>query len=286
MADEERPDAACVVVPPEHLVAAALPLLERGVPLLVEKPPGRDPAELEALIEAAAKTGTAVQVGFNRRFIPLFAQALRILRERLAPEEILQIDYDLVRAGRFDADFAVTAVHGLDAALCLAGSRIRRARVFRRRLAISGRHASAVAVEAECESGALVRCTFRPVAGALWERATLHGSSESLTLDLPIWNSADRPGLLRWWENGALVRELRGPEEPDFRMWGFYGQWRAFIDGVRAGRKLIPSLADAREAVALMAALRDEGCEEIEFPANPRVAPRGSEDDISSLASA
>ena len=46
MLDAERPDAVVVVVPVERAVEVGSLVLERGVPLLLEKPPGSTVAEV------------------------------------------------------------------------------------------------------------------------------------------------------------------------------------------------------------------------------------------------
>jgi len=55
----------------EHLLAAA----ELGVPVLCEKPIALTVEDTRAAVEALARTGATVQVGFQRRFDPGFAAA-------------------------------------------------------------------------------------------------------------------------------------------------------------------------------------------------------------------
>ena len=70
MLDAERPDAVVVVVPVEQTAAVGSMVLERGLPLLLEKPPGATVPEVDRLIAAAEAGGRPVphQVAFNRRF--------------------------------------------------------------------------------------------------------------------------------------------------------------------------------------------------------------------------
>ena len=73
------PDAAIVSVPTSEHAAVALPLLEAGVPVLVEKPIAAEVEEARALIDAARAAGVALAVGHVERFNP----AVRALEERL-----------------------------------------------------------------------------------------------------------------------------------------------------------------------------------------------------------
>lgn len=66
--DKAPIDAAIVAVPPAATLATTLMLLERGVPCLVEKPPGVS-ADEAVRLAAAAGTLPATCIAFNRRFM-------------------------------------------------------------------------------------------------------------------------------------------------------------------------------------------------------------------------
>ena len=85
-------DAVSVVVPTDRHAAVAIPLLERGCHLLIEKPLCGSLAEAEQVLAAARKTGRLVQVGHVEHFNPVMSylekEASRpqyITAERLAP---------------------------------------------------------------------------------------------------------------------------------------------------------------------------------------------------------
>ncbi|HVW20491.1 MAG TPA: Gfo/Idh/MocA family oxidoreductase [Opitutaceae bacterium] len=85
-------DAASVVVPTDRHAAVAVPLLARGVHLLIEKPLCASLAEAEEVLAAARRSGALVQVGHVEHFNPVMAflekEAARpryITAERLAP---------------------------------------------------------------------------------------------------------------------------------------------------------------------------------------------------------
>lgn len=62
--------AVSVAVPTAHHLAAARPLLERGIALLIEKPLAPNVAEAEELAALAKKHDAIVQVGHTERFNP------------------------------------------------------------------------------------------------------------------------------------------------------------------------------------------------------------------------
>ncbi len=75
-----RVDAVTLAVPTASHYAVALPLLERGVSVLVEKPIARSVAEADELIAAAAASGAVLAVGHTERYNPAVAAALPLVR--------------------------------------------------------------------------------------------------------------------------------------------------------------------------------------------------------------
>lgn len=73
-------DAAHVLVPPGLHAEVSRPLLDAGIPLLVEKPLAATAAECESLIAAAEASGAMLGVGQNFVFHPAFVK-LRALAE-------------------------------------------------------------------------------------------------------------------------------------------------------------------------------------------------------------
>ena len=113
-------EAVSVAVPTALHHAVALPLLRRGVSVLVEKPMVRTLEEGRDLIAAAEASGAVLQVGHVERFNP----AVRALeRHRIRPRFI-----EAARVAPFSfrsADVGVVLdlmIHDLDIVLHLAGS--------------------------------------------------------------------------------------------------------------------------------------------------------------------
>ncbi len=73
-------ETGAVVVATTHDVLSEITVdaLEHGKHVLVEKPAGRNPAEVMRIIEAEKKSGKCVGVGFNHRFHPAILEAKRI----------------------------------------------------------------------------------------------------------------------------------------------------------------------------------------------------------------
>ena len=116
--------AASVAVPTEaHLKTASL-LLERGIPVLVEKPMTPTAADAEALVALARRKGLHLQPGFVERFNPAIRAASGILGKprfieavRVAPLKFRSLDIGVVMD---------LMIHDLDIVLWLAGSEVTR----------------------------------------------------------------------------------------------------------------------------------------------------------------
>ena len=69
------PDGVVVASSTEHHAEQLLAAAELGVPVLCEKPIALTVADTRAAVDALARSGAIVQVGFQRRFDPAFAAA-------------------------------------------------------------------------------------------------------------------------------------------------------------------------------------------------------------------
>jgi len=113
-------DAVTVAAPTASHASIAQPLLERGVPVLVEKPLARSVEEADLLIAAAARGGATLAVGHTERFNPAVQAARPLLRHprfievhRLGTFSERSLDIDVV----FDL-----MIHDLDVVLSVVES--------------------------------------------------------------------------------------------------------------------------------------------------------------------
>ena len=266
MLEREKPDALLLVVPPEKTCDVACRMLERGIPLLMEKPPGMDEAETDRMIAAADRGRAPHMVAVNRRFMPL----VRALKERLDAEPaggIHHIDYEFVRVNRRDRDFSTTAIHGIDAVRFLAGADYASVR-FTFQPAAEAPPASNVFMDGIMTNGVTVRLRFLPVSGALVERATVYAADRMYELRMAIPRGLDGAGRLRCLERYAVKEEISGPGADGdglVEAAGVYGENAAFLDALSDGRAPYPDLSAIRQSVAVTAcfrARRPEYCED------------------------
>ena len=112
-------DAVVVAVPTEQHAEVAVPFLERGTPVLVEKPMSRTLADADRMIAAARAGGAVLAVGHTERHNPAVAAAMRLVTSprfievhRLSAFPDRSLDIDVV----FDL-----MIHDLDIILAIAG---------------------------------------------------------------------------------------------------------------------------------------------------------------------
>lgn len=74
-------DAVVVATATASHKALAMPLLENGIPTLMEKPLAEAVADVEAMVDAAARSSTPFMCGFVERFNPALVTALGLVDE-------------------------------------------------------------------------------------------------------------------------------------------------------------------------------------------------------------
>jgi UDP-N-acetylglucosamine 3-dehydrogenase len=129
LALDERPSCATVAASTPLHFELAMPLIERGIPTLVEKPIAATSAQGQKLVEAAAARGVVFTVGHVERFNPGAVAARRIIAERLIGDTI-QICFRRVGGSPPTPETALQdvlvdlAVHDFDLAQFLTGERL------------------------------------------------------------------------------------------------------------------------------------------------------------------
>ena len=252
MIGKEKPDACWVVAPIEGTRGIAGRVMELGVPVIFEKPPGKNLREAKELAEISARTGTPNMVAFNRRWAPCTLKAMEWAREH-APFEYLYSR--MLRAKRMDETFALgTGIHLLDCTRALSEigmGGLKSARVTRVDSAVGPFNFH---VDLEFRSGAKGRCDILPTCGVVEETYALYGKDRWISYSLP-WHTVD--GRAELWVEGKLVDSESWQAEPAFLSSGFYGEAAEFISALKQGRRPSPSAEEAVDSVALSEAAQE-----------------------------
>jgi predicted dehydrogenase len=150
-----RVDAAVIAVPTTYHHDVACDFLERGIPLLVEKPLARTLDEADDLLTLAQRRGVVLQVGHIERFNPAFAE---LQRRCLRPKFI-----SCERLGGFSGrstDVGVVLdlmVHDLDLVLALVQAPVRSVEAMG--VAVLGGHEDIAQARVTFANGCVVQLT-------------------------------------------------------------------------------------------------------------------------------
>jgi predicted dehydrogenase len=258
-------DAVSIAVPTVHHASVAIPLLERGVPVLIEKPLAANLAEADAILAAAKRGKARVAVGHVERFQP----GLRKVREmkiaprfiechRLAPFSFRSLDVGVVHDLMIhDLDLILDLVESPVASLDAAGG------------AILTDHEDLASVRLVFENGARANVTASRASMSPMRRFRMFSSEGYISLDFtknyglviqkgPEWEKGRDalrtmdPMMLAMQKDWIQTRvlkvaelDLSGAERP------LQAELDSFLTSVREGTSPEVTGEDGRRALAL-----------------------------------
>lgn len=245
MLDMEKPSGVTLVSTESATAPIGSDILRRGIPLLLEKPPGRNSVEHRQLLQAYRERHTPHLIAFNRRYMPLVTQARALWKQLVSPERIQSIRCDFYRYHRHDPDFSTTAIHGIDLVAFLAEATYRETGI---RLQRNGAgECTTISLWCELTGGTCAQFLFCPQTGCSFERIHMVSEQYAMTLELPVLGASDIPGRIVLFHCGSVLREIRMKEDPEatrpFYQGGFYQENLAFIEMIRQN-SFNPAYAD------------------------------------------
>ena len=246
---ENRPSAVCLYASYVAIPKIASEVMQMGIPILMEKPPGTTNDEVSLIIDAAKKTNVLNQVAFNRRFTPIVNKLLRSIES--VCEDIHNIRCIFQRVSRTDSAFYTTAIHGIDTVRHIAGSDYREARFRYQELPQVNKGAANIYMDCVMESGATAQLVFIPHGGRVVEDYYVSCLNNDFRLKMPIWDSLEYPGGFWHYRGNEIVECAKGHEFGDevFERFGFFAENASFFDAVKNGEKTAHDIFSARQSV-------------------------------------
>lgn len=255
----QKPDAVCLISPVHMTAMLAVKVLEKGIPLLLEKPPGRTKEEVLQLIEIADRKKVPNRVAFNRRYAPLIRKLRELLDTNFASEDIQSLQYDMFRINRLDDDFSTTAIHAIDAVRFIAGSDFKHVRFVYHEYPQLGINVADIHMLCTMNSGAVIQLNICPVTGIGVERAVINLYDNTFLLDF-MGNEFNPSGRLTLVQKNKIVRDYTGNDMTDskemYERDGFYHENRSFFDDIRMGRVPSGDLKSALQSVEVADCIR------------------------------
>lgn len=274
--DRVRPEAVIVANPNALHVATALDCLERGIPVLLEKPVGTTPAEVAQLLAAQRASRVPLLVGHHRRHNPLIARALELLREgaigRLvtvtALWQLQKPDAYFASAWRREAGAGMlltNLIHDLDLLRHLCGE-VRKVQAFTDNALRGHANADSAVINLQFENGALGSLTASDGAAAPWSWELTSGENPVYPRqpDQPCYLFAGTEGSLsvpqlRLWRyaepGGGWHQPLASQSQMPATDEALRRQLEHFVRVARGEEAPLVSAADAARTLALVAAV-------------------------------
>jgi len=256
MLDVEKPNAVSLICPVEKTADLSCMIMERGYPILLEKPPGLNEGETRRMIDVAEKNNVPNQVAFNRRYIPAVRKLMEILDSLDVKDEIMDIHYRMIRVNRRDRDFATTAIHGIDLVRFIAGSGYKTADFRYNELPQYGERVANIHINGEMINGTLIHMDFLPMSGAVTERLEVNTHKGLFRLELPSWAyGEDKLGRITLIQDRETVlsvtcEELAGSGD-EYMINGMYYENESFLNDIREGKKPTGDIASGLQSVEI-----------------------------------
>jgi predicted dehydrogenase len=268
MLANEKPEAVYALVEPSSLFHVARISLSEGFHTVLEKPPGVTSFQCRSLARAAEAAERILQVGFNRRHIPLVRRVVEIMREATT---ITQIDGRFMKNGTaaFDrgglSSFPSDVIHVVDLVRDIAGGTPLTAATLEMQHDDVVPNAWNSLVLFENDVTATIRSNYKT--GARFHSFEIHGPGASAFINIGFGGRECEAHVVTAKGEGAYSlaargaggvgmqtidgRELAGSDK-FYRFYGFYQEDRHFIDCVRSGATPITSIDDAVKTFELV----------------------------------
>lgn len=252
MCDSEDLDAIIAVSPTEKTHSLVGDLLRRGLPTLIEKPPGRTIEETRDLQEIAVENDTPHMISFNRRFNPAVVRAREFLTTRPSPQTVIA---RLHRVGRLEPDHVFnTGIHAVDLACSFLSSP---QRVVSHRWQPSENGGEPCEALIECTKEDTATISLAPNAGSHKEVYEIVGPQYTITIDVAT------PTVTGFGAGESELQWSIEDDAPTCKRVGALAETEGFLDAVRGDRRFGPDLHDGLETIRTVSAIDAGGQHEL-----------------------
>lgn len=261
MLEIEKPQAVCLVSPISLTAGISCKIMDMGYPLIMEKPPGFDSNETREMIRVAQRSNIPNQVAFNRRYIPLMRELKTMINSNKRADGYLNVHLRMLRVGRKEPDFSMTAIHGIDAVKFLAGEDYRHVSFRYQELPYPG--VANIHLDCVFKSGAIATLDFLPVSGLSVERLEI--CTDDNTFYFNMAEGPDKSGKLTHMQGNEKKKEIEGADysgsDEKFILNGFYDENASFFDDIRKGRKPVGDIQSSLQSVEIAECIRNRAVE-------------------------
>lgn len=272
MLEREKPDGVFVLVQPDQSYRIVLDCMRFGADVFCEKPAGITLFQLESLAKAQQECGTVLQIGFNRRYIPLVRAVTEKMKALGGP--IVQVGGSFFKNG--DASFysgcasalECDVIHVADLLCWFAGSEAQRVK------ALSGRVNSDVDngwnAVLQFENGVLGTIRSNYQTGGRTHGFELHSPLASAYINLGFGTAACEADMIYFGGQKSFSLASTGTQEEHiehfdgriiagsgeyYRYYGYYDEDSAFVDSMKSREAPESDIQSAIRAMRLTEAI-------------------------------
>ncbi len=247
---EKEELSGIVAVTPTHLTRTiAGELLEKGIPLLIEKPAGKCVAEAQELLNIADRTRTPHMISFNRRFNPAILHAKKWIRERGDEYRPSFFSARMLRTGRNEENFVMfTGIHAVDTVMSFSGVPVS---VTSQRMKSRNNDACLYNAQVKFKRDEAANIFIAPEAGRVEETYEIYGSEYFIRIDV-------RKCSIEIYEKSECVFCWEAIEKsaPEFTG-GSVNETEYFIECIKRGSGCSPNMLDGLLSMKISTAIQN-----------------------------
>lgn len=248
LCQDEAVDAIAVAVTPSALRGVLEKVVQPGLPIFSEKPPGISYTEAKELSQIVTLPNV---VAFNRRFIPLNNRFKQIVDEM---DSIYFVEGHFFRHNRLDETFVIeTGIHWINYLEYLFGP-IRT--VHPQRFPHPQNDTWVRVAQITFAGGLQGGIKFFPCTGSQGERLEVHSSDRTAYLDGPLWQDPGRI-VIEENENQTILRTCIPGNEGGVEVVerGITGEYEEFFRAVSTGQPTRSNFQNAANSMRVAEAI-------------------------------
>lgn len=272
MLEKEELDGAFVLVQPDQSFRIVSDLMNAGLHVFCEKPAGITLFQLKSLQRLQQEKGVLLQVGFNRRYIPLVKKVMELLAPLGPITQVGGCFFKNSSASFYDgcaSSLECDVIHVADLLCCFAGSTVKQART------VAARQDSPVdnswnsvftfengvmgTIQSHYATGGRVH-SFEIHSGAASAYIDLGFGAASCQADILYFNGQKSFSLASTGTRSGQIRHLDGAElagSNDYHhYYGYYAEDQEFLHCMETGRKPSSGIDEAIRSMELIDAIR------------------------------
>lgn len=245
MLRRENLDCVFCLVGPKAQPQVAKDCLESGVDILCEKPLAWTIQESKGIIEASKRSGRWVQMGYNRRFMPIYKKAKEALQTHQTRLCLAEKSYEVSCLSTKDPEhfLEMRLIHAVDVLNWFCGEALH---VKTEASKIDLKKLDTVCALIRYKEGAFGLLIGNHSGGTWIERSEIYGDNCTALVEVPLRVTFFSEGKREVYEPSATYHY------PWHQLSGYQQQDEHFIECVRKDIQPLPSAKDGLETLNLI----------------------------------